>query len=683
MVKKMLTGRLMYIFLLLFLVGCIQNLDFNKDMLSSQIQTLYMIKEIENNGKYIDKNKISHGVSFLLQHDKLEQQIGYPAILIAGEELPGIHIYSTIDGILNISLVEDQTDKPIYELIDYPLGKVEALVLKPQEKLTKEGQYKIVIEVISDQASFFDQFYFTVSNTKQLAPAFLNEEGRMVYLTDYKGNRIPDFSHVGYMNGEVDIPIVPVKKVLEPQEGDDTKRIQLAIDELAALPLDQNGFRGAVLLKKGIYEINDSILINASGIVLKGEGSGNIRDMWLNPERQYSLESFKKAVENHDATILIATGNQRRALIRVIGSGPTRFISGSFNKILDNNVPVGSNRFRVENPELYQVGDKIIVQRVGNAFWINEIGMNRIPGENITQWQPFNLEFKHEIVAIDDAIITLKGTIMNAIETQWGGGRIYKYNDADVLQQVGVQNLRAVSFWQPNQDGVDDTRHADQFLFFDHIHNGWAKNIATEHFYSTTGAFQTGQNSLNITIEDASVLIAPPKYYSGKGYDASGRTFLETQVYVGRYGFHLVGQGALVRDAYALNNRHAFVVGARVPGPNVFLDSQAEGSLTFSEPHHRWSVGGLYDNVEDKIAIMNRLNLGTGHGWAGANYVAWNTRGTLVVHQPPTAQNWAIGHVGIKEDGYFPSLDGLWYALGNHVTPRSLYKQQLKERLIN
>ncbi len=50
--------------------------------------------------------------------------------------------------------------------------------------------------------------------------------------------------------------------------------IQAAIDRVSALTPDANGFRGAVLLKKGVYLVEGSLYIRASGVVLRGEGNG-------------------------------------------------------------------------------------------------------------------------------------------------------------------------------------------------------------------------------------------------------------------------------------------------------------------------------------------------------------------------------------------------------------------------
>ncbi|KAF9114844.1 hypothetical protein BGX30_006471 [Mortierella sp. GBA39] len=137
-----------------------------------------------------------------------------------------------------------------------------------------------------------------------------------------------------------------------------------------------------------------------------------------------------------------------------------------------------------------------------------------------------------------------------------------------------------------------------------------------------------------------------------------------------RYVIHQMGQLNFVQRIYTETARHAFVVDSRVQGPNVFLD------------------GGLFDNIKAPISIRDRAWLGSGHGWAGANYVSWNTEGELTSQQPPTAQNYAIGHVGEKVPGLVPSdydprprSDGYWDNYGQHVTVESLYKQQLQERL--
>ena len=100
-------------------------------------------------------------------------------------------------------------------------------------------------------------------------------QGKLKYVPDSLGNRIPDFSWSGYKAGEVPVPDVPVKVVVPVQAGDATVRIQAAIDYVSRLPLGKDGFRGTVLLQKGKYDVEGSLVLHTSGVVLRGSGFGD------------------------------------------------------------------------------------------------------------------------------------------------------------------------------------------------------------------------------------------------------------------------------------------------------------------------------------------------------------------------------------------------------------------------
>ncbi len=124
-----------------------------------------------------------------------------------------------------------------------------------------------------------------------------------------------------------------------------------------------------------------------------------------------------------------------------------------------------------------------------------------------------------------------------------------------------------------------------------------------------------------------------------------------------------------------------------------------------SEPHHRWGVGALFDNVRHyggSLWAVNRGTSGTGHGWSGANIVFWNCTSALIaVQSPPTAENFAIGLGGVPDRrpidiGWIRRQSGEdiekrpdtpAHGSGhiehphNPVEPRSLYLHQLQDRL--
>ena len=482
--------------------------------------------------------------------------------------------------------------------------------------------------------------------------AAVGPDGRLHY-TAYteQGDRLPDFSHCGYGGGGVPLPVAAVKATLEPLAGeaDDAPRIQQAIDQVGALPLGADGLRGAVLLKRGAYRCGATLHIRAGGVVLRGEGE--------------------------EATQLIATYAKPQPLIQVGGkAGPKA--RGKVVEVTAAYVPVGADSLTVENGGDFAVGQTVFVIRRGNAAWIKETGMDRITPrptdpKSTKQWEPFDLKFDRVITAVDGNRLTLDAPLGCALDRRWGGGAVQRYDDPDRIERCGVESLRALSVYDKTKKEVQDKvmtevdeQHATWLVEFGFVKNAWARQLATEKFQHGPAVLQAAAKW--VTVEDCAGR-APVSLITG------GR----------RYTYNIQGaQLVLVRRCYADEARHAFVFGSRVPGPNVFLDCKAERNHATSEPHERWSVAGLYDNVESDIALQDRQWMGSGHGWSGANYVAWNCRGTLICQQPPTAQNFAIGFVGKRgKDAFAPRAAGWWESEGAPVAPRSLYQQQLLDRL--
>jgi len=469
-------------------------------------------------------------------------------------------------------------------------------------------------------------------------------DGKLLYKPDELGNTIPDFSYAGYGAGVAAIPQAPVKAEVAPAAGDAAARIQDAIDRVSAMPLNESGIRGAVLIRRGQYRTEGSVHVAASGVVLRGE---------------------KDAV-------LIAAGKSQRPLIELAGAPAATARSG--RRILDAYVPVGARSFEVSTTAGLTPGRVVAVRRHSNAAWIHRIAMDRIaerPGEpgSTRQWAPFNLDFERTVTAIAGRRITVDAPIACAIEEPWGGGEVLDFDEASRIRNVGVENLSGISEFDRSitadyrgQRYTSDEEHSWRFIAISHAVNAWVSEVSARCFaYACVHVAA----SRSVTIRDSECL-EPVSVITGER----------------RYSFAVDGQLCLVRNCRSSLGRHDWVVGARVCGPNVFLRCASDRIYDSSEPHHRWSVGGLYDNVKSNIAFQDRQWMGTGHGWAGANYVAWNCEGTLICQNPPTAQNWAICQIGRKDPGAFqPRPDGLWEHQGHHVTPPSLYEAQLHGRI--
>src|SRR5579872_4458978 len=104
---------------------------------------------------------------------------------------------------------------------------------------------------------------------------FAGSDGKLHYRTDSNGNKILDYSFAGYKGGGVALPTVPVTETVSAISGDNTAHIQAAINAVAAMGPDANGFRGAVLLEPGTYNVSGTLNLAASGVVLRGSGSGS------------------------------------------------------------------------------------------------------------------------------------------------------------------------------------------------------------------------------------------------------------------------------------------------------------------------------------------------------------------------------------------------------------------------
>jgi hypothetical protein len=495
-------------------------------------------------------------------------------------------------------------------------------------------------------------------------------DGKLVYIADSLGNRIPDFSNAGYKGGGVSIPLVQPKATLWPVPGDNSDQLQRVIDSVSALPLDAYGFRGAILLKMGEYNLEKPITIRASGVVLRGEGMGDLGTILIGKTPKQAPPPGRGG---------------RPSLIAIAGPTAIKLQEETKQSITDNYVPVGARTFTVTAAKAFKKGDKIIVRRIGNQDWIKALKLDSATvGRN--RWQPFNIDYDRTIVDVKANTITIDAPIFCAIETAWGGGEIYKYSD-ERITLVGIENLRGVSEYNPSvrtrnygnmdRDKLDpkfqyqgeeyfsDENHYFNFINISNAENVWVRNMAALHFGSSV--VQANPGSKWVTVQDC------------ESWEP-----VSMRMGARRFTYQMNGQFCLVQRCFSQKGRHSFVLQGQEASGNVFLDCKAVNPYSTSEPHNHWANGVLYDNVKAPLTARFWDYI---IGWAGANIVFWNCEGDFLIQKPPTAQNYSFGHIGVnavvfnaglqdltKPNGHVESMDA-------HVTPRSLYLTQLKERL--
>ena len=473
-----------------------------------------------------------------------------------------------------------------------------------------------------------------ISSVAERPPAVApGNDGRLRYVTDALGNRVPDFSHAGYRGGGVQLPDVPVRVVVTPTMTNDGARIQAAIDYVAQLAPDASGIRGAVLLKKGRYEIIGALRIATSGVVLCGEGQGT------------------------DATVLIAAGTDRRTLIEIVGKSNRE--TAVPRAVTDVYIPVGAMKLHIANSIGLRAGDRVLVERPSSKEWIKLVGMDDARSRRPVVWRPgtLNVVWDRVITDVSGDEVTLDAPLTTALEQVFGGATVAAYVWPGRIEDVGVENLRCESKFSPGNPM--DEEHAWMAISLDAVQNAWVRDVTVSHFVSSAVDVRAGAKW--VTVQDCTSL-APVSELVGYR----------------RHAFHASGQLTLLQRCRSEDGLHDFTVGYLSAGPNVFFDCEARKAHGFSGSLGSWASGALFDNVHidgDRLNLDNLKDWNQNVGWAAANSVLWQSSASQIIcRQPPGAQNWAIGvRSHFRGDGRLSSLN-------EFVRPESLYRAQLAER---
>ncbi|GAB3955066.1 DUF6298 domain-containing protein [Spirosoma harenae] len=464
-------------------------------------------------------------------------------------------------------------------------------------------------------------------------PIILGDNGRLTYTPDALGNRIIDFSYCGYKAGEQAIPTIDVKVVVPARKGDATRRIQAAIDYVASLPANDEGFRGAVLLEKGTHEVAGNLRITASGVVLRGSGMST--------------------------TTLLGTGFSRETLITICGK-PNRQSTKAV-AIADAYVPVNANKVRVTNSTDFKVGDGVQIRRPSTKEWIQTVGTDTFGGGiSALGWKPGqrDLFWDRQITAINGSELTLDAPLTTALDSAYGGGTIARYTWPGRITQSGIENLQLESSFDKTNPKDED--HRWMAIVLDNVQDAWVRQVVFRHFAGSAVFVQ--ETAKRITVEDCQSL-EPVSEIGGER----------------RNTFFVKGQQVLCQRLYAESGYHDFAVGYCSAGPNAFVQCESHLPFSFSGSVDSWASGVLFDivNVDgNALRFANRGQDGQGAGWNAANSVFWQcTAARIDCFRPPTAQNWSFGSWAQF------SGDGYWDMSNEHIRPRSLYYAQLKDRL--
>ena len=502
-------------------------------------------------------------------------------------------------------------------------------------------------------------FLIFVSNSIQAqyesSILFHNNSDQLVYVSDTDGNHIPDFSYVGYKNGEEALPNVAVVRQISPVAGDNTAHIQAAIDEVEALSLNANGHRGALLLSPGEYSVSGELIINSSGVVLRGSGDGE--DAALN-------------------TIIIGAGNipDERTLIRIGTNNKSGFggqVAGTRQDIVSPYIPAGSRTIEVADASVYNIGDNIIIKHPSTAAWIEAVDNGGVGTD--APWEPntINLVFNRHITNIEGNKIQVATPIYDVLDRSLSQSYVYTYNGNSQLKECGIENLRIFV----ESSGVTGRDHVKVGINMIGVDNSWVQGVTILRVSDQGVKFD---EATRCSVIDTKVLDMHGPISGGWRYNFEVTDFCNN---------------ILFENCVASNGRHTFVAnGASDVNGIVFTNCSSSGDYTRSESHRRWGQGILWDNITwtntnttgGILGLHNRGSYGTGHGWTVTNGVAWNIdapSNQIAIQKPPIGQNYAVGcDATVNGDGPFDHPAGYIEGTGEDLLIQSLYLAQLEDR---
>lgn len=448
--------------------------------------------------------------------------------------------------------------------------------------------------------------------------AFEGPDHRLHYRPDTRGNTIMDFSFAGYRAGGIRPPSPPVVQRLTPASGDNTARIQAALDRAT----------GAVVLAAGDYEIAGTLRIARGGVVLRGEKGAVIR----------------------------LTGTPHRFL-EIRGAGTWQEI-GQPVPITDDYVSVGYTAFRVRDGSVFHPGDHVLVLHPVTAEWLKFVGLDRTQSGI----------HAGSVMRTDRIVDTVEGNrifldvpLSDALDSRYTTASLVRYTFPGRISEVGVEGLRIAASFQ-------DVAGSEPALLIDAVEDGWVRDLDLQ---DTQNGIAIGPAAKRLTLANIRIFHSAAQPVSDPPADFA---LQGTQILVDRCRVAGHGTWPVVTDSAAVGPIAVLNFTAEHGGVSP-REPWATGLLVDAGKF----PGGTERNPG--ISFYNRSAAGSTAGWAIAWSVAWNvTSPFLLVPQPPGALNWCVGCIGTPVTLH-AAPEGIFDSSGKMVEPPSLYLHQLRDRI--
>ena len=478
--------------------------------------------------------------------------------------------------------------------------------------------------------------------------------------TDAEGRFLHDFSYAGYRSGESGLPNIagPVFDVtaygaLFDDLTDATAAIQSAIDaaEVAG---------GVVLFPTGTYRIDGTLRVEASDVVLRGEG----------PD---SKLHFTKTIGMSDTAHLTFSG------VRATGAealAVTDLVSRGFD-------------VEVADASVFSAGDEVEIGWEITPEFVAEHGMTGV-------WGPFNdawVTFWRRTVVDVDLLSTPQRITLDAPHRYAGLVRdgVSIIAVSGQLTEVGIEDLSVTNAQDTAGANANDRNHVIDLI---QIRDGWVTRVESFHHLGEGGGhLQSGGlrvlQSRGVTVSDSSFENAQNRGGGGNGYLVEVSQVTDV----------------LIERVRAENGRHNLIQnwGFGATGV-VWKDCFSSGSTAYNEPlvwlgvpaysefHHSLATANLIEGGvwNDGFKAEDRGLYSSGAGASATESVFWNVGGSGLISTDQFGWGYVIGAssaLTVRTNPIIGPIDGPpedWVETvpaGQVLTPASLYEDQLARRL--
>lgn len=431
------------------------------------------------------------------------------------------------------------------------------------------------------------------------------------------GLKLQDFSYAGYKESEAAIPNVAVKVTVSPGGN-----IQNALNQLAKLSKDSNGFRGALLIKAGTYTITEPIVVPADGIVVRGEG----------PTKTFIYVNSNNYIG--------------KAAISVRGPGNGFLATGNSEYHLLADLKIGDRSARVQNASSYfKAGDEVVFSHLRNSTFLKDHAMDGVktwPNDGAV------LTTYVTVQSVSGDTINFKEPMTYKLRTAWGS-KVSKITKQ--WRQVGIEDL-AIGFKPGTGPGRDITflneppapTHNARAIEISRVTDAWVSNVKS-YAPSSSSIFHLQSKGIVLTdVKSATIESCSMQHAYNQGQGGNG------------YMYEVVRcNDVLIKDCYAKDGRHNFCINGS--SSRIVLAHFTSDTSTIVQDCHKYLTRGLLidsctinTKSSDFIQFKNRLTQSSGAGYTATEVVLWNCEGKggakMLVWMNNFGQSYVIGSHG-------------------------------------